>query len=299
MFSFLSEFTREVDSPSTFIVMDADGLEQPRHYKVVPRNILFLVGGGAVGLSILLLAVVVLTPVREIIPGYGTAEMRQDARLNVLRVEALRDSLEAQQNYMTQLRQIMLGEVDSATAAESVPEPVAPADISEGPLAYEPSSDWRDHDQPAINMERLQSRDDTPFRLTDVSSARLPSLLLPALPPIDGFVTRGFDAMAGHYAIDIAAAAGTVVRAIGDGYVVLADWTQEGGYAIAVQHADGFLSVYKHNERLYKRVGDRVNAREAISESGNSGEITTGPHLHFELWHNGLAQDPGSYIVGL
>lgn len=298
MFSFLSEFTRDVDSPSTFIVMDADGLDQPRHYKVLPRNVLFLVGGGAAVVAIVLLAFVVLTPIREIIPGYGTAEMRQDARLNVLRINALQDSLDAQQRYMTQLRQLMLGEIDSSMIAGAAPEPAAAGVDFEMPTEFESSSDWTDHQQPAIVVERLQGRNNMAFRLTEMSSPRLPSVLLPALPPVEGFVTRGFDARTGHYAIDIAVQAGTVVRSIGDGYVVLADWTQEGGYAIAVQHADGYLSVYKHNERLYKRVGDRVQAREAIAESGNSGEITTGPHLHFELWHNGLAQDPGMFVVG-
>lgn len=89
-----------------------------------------------------------------------------------------------------------------------------------------------------------------------------------------------------------------MVRSIGDGYVVLSDWTHEGGFTIAVQHAEGYVSVYKHNQRLLKRVGDRVRAREAVAMSGNSGEISTGPHLHFELWLDGLAQDPVYYLVG-
>jgi murein DD-endopeptidase MepM/ murein hydrolase activator NlpD len=88
------------------------------------------------------------------------------------------------------------------------------------------------------------------------------------------------------------------VRAVGSGYVVLADWTQEGGYTVAVQHSDGYLSVYKHNKQLLKQIGDRVQAREALAVSGNSGQMTTGPHLHFELWRNGLAQDPRPYVAG-
>lgn len=279
--------------------MDADGLDQPRHYKIVPRNVLLFVAGGAVGLALLLVAVLVLTPTREIIPGYGTVEMRQDARLNVLRIHALQDSLAAQQRYMMQLRQIVLGDVDSTVIAGSAPQPAGAVDDSEALPDLLPSSDWMDHQQPAIPVERLSGQEVSPFQVASVSPARLPSVLLPSLPPVEGFVTRGFDARTGHYAIDIAVNAGTVVRSIGDGYVVVSDWTQEGGYAIAIQHADGYLSVYKHNERLYKRVGDRVQAREAIAESGNSGEFTTGPHLHFELWHNGLAQDPGLFVVGL
>ena len=138
-----------------------------------------------------------------------------------------------------------------------------------------------------------------PFRVISAGAQYLASLQLPALPPVGGVLTRGFDARTGHYAVDIAVEEGTLVRAVGDGYVIFADWTQKGGYAIAVQHADGYVSVYKHNQRLLKRVGDRVRSREAVAVSGNSREFTTGPHLHFELWNNGLAQDPRSYLAGL
>lgn len=299
MFSFLSEFARDVDSPSTFIVMDAEGLEQPRHYRVVPRHVLYAAGGGIVGLALVLLLVIMVTPIKELIPGYGTAAMRQNARLNTLRVQALQDSLRAQDRYMTQLRQIMLGQIDSTQlTGPKAPDPLLSMETFEQPASGELSPNWADHQQPAIPVERLTAADEMPFRLASVAGTRLPSVLLPALPPVEGFVTRNFDARTGHYAIDIAVDAGSVVRSIGDGYVILADWTHEGGYAVAVQHADGYVSVYKHNQRILKRVGDRVHARDAIAVSGNSGEISTGPHLHFELWHNGLAQDPGEYILG-
>ena len=129
-------------------------------------------------------------------------------------------------------------------------------------------------------------------------AANLDQIRFPVFPPVEGFITRGFEAQTGHYAVDMAVEVGSPVRSIGDGYVVMADRTQEGGHAIAVQHTGGYLSLYKHNRRLLKRVGERVEAREVIAESGNSGEITTGPHLHIELWNNGLAQDPAAYFIG-
>lgn len=127
----------------------------------------------------------------------------------------------------------------------------------------------------------------------------LSALRPPVRPPVDGgFPTRPFDAQDAHYGTDIAVSEGSQVRSVGPGYVVLADWTQEGGYTIAVQHANGYLSVYKHNKRLLKRTGDRVQAREVLAVSGNTGEMTTGPHVHFELWRNGLAQNPRAYVLG-
>jgi murein DD-endopeptidase MepM/ murein hydrolase activator NlpD len=127
----------------------------------------------------------------------------------------------------------------------------------------------------------------------------MPSLSLPVESPVTtGFPTRSFDASDEHFGVDIAVSEGTYVRAVGEGYVILSDWTQGGGYTIAVQHSDGYLSVYKHNKRLLKQTGDHVQAQEALAVSGSSGEMTTGPHLHFELWQNGLAQDPRPYVTG-
>lgn len=301
VFSFLAEFTRDVDAAHSIIVMDEEGMEQPRRYRVVPRQVLLLLGGSLLAWSVLLLALVALTPLRTLMPGYGSVEMRQDARLNELRLTALQDSLAAQEAYMGHLRQLLMGEIDSAFVQEDVQAPAAPALSVSGELAQvaaSPSQDWADHQQPALPMASMPVTSESPFRVVSAGTRYLSALQFPVLPPVDGFFSRGFDARTGHYALDIVVEEGTMVRSIGDGYVIFADWTHEGGYAVAVQHAEGYLSVYKHNQRLLKRVGDRVRARDIIAVSGNSGEISTGPHLHFELWHDGLAQDPRSYFVG-
>ncbi len=300
LFSFLSEFTRNTDGSYTVIVMDEEQMEQPRQYDVRPRDVVRVVSAFVIVVAVLVIAVLVLTPAKELIPGYGSAELRRSARLNGLRLVALQDSLEAQQQYLAQLRHLMTGEIDSAYvqnfASTDLPEEVD-SDVQATPSART-STDWADHEQPAMSVISVSSPVTRP---SDASggSRYLSRLQLPALTPVNGYLTRGFDARSGHFAVDIAVDEGTLVRSVGDGYVIMADWTQEGGYAIAVQHADGFVSVYKHNRRLLKRVGDRVRNREAVAESGNTGEITSGPHLHLELWHNGLAQDPQYYLVGL
>ncbi|WP_457652737.1 M23 family metallopeptidase [Rhodocaloribacter sp.] len=302
MFSFLSEFTRDPNSTYTVIVMDEEGMEQPRPYRVRPKRLLMWWTGTALALALALLSLVIFTPLREWIPGYGTAEMQRSARLNALRLAAMQDSLAMQQQYMTQLRKLMLGQIDSSlVGGERPPEPALAvsgelAEVTADPL----SKDWTDHEQPALSLERLPVAETPPVTPVSTAGERyLARLRFPVLPPVNGFLTRGFDARTGHYAIDLAVEEGSVVRAVGDGHVIFADWTHEGGFTLAIQHADGYVSVYKHNQRLLKRVGDRVRDREAIALSGNSGEITTGPHLHFELWHNGLAQDPRLYFIGL
>lgn len=300
LFSFLSEFTRRTDSTYTVIVMDEEQMEQPRQYDVRPREVLWTAVGVIFVIGLVLTTLLVVSPAREMIPGYGSAELRRSARLNSLRLVALRDSLEAQQQYLAQLRHLLTGEIDSAfVGSAAMMDTAASFDAPYAPSATRRTTEnWADHEQPAMGVVSVSTPVTRPAD-TGAGAKYLSSLQLPALPPVTGFLTRGFDARSGHFAVDIAVDEGTMVRSIGDGYVIMADWTQEGGYAIAVQHADGFVSVYKHNRRLLKRVGDRVRNREAVSESGNTGEITTGPHLHVELWHNGLAQDPQYYLVGL
>lgn len=300
MLSFLSEFTHNLDRVYTVIVVDEDATDPPRQYRLRPRSLWLSLGGMALATALVMVSLIVLTPLRELIPGYGTSEIRRDARLNALRLAALQDSLEVQQQYMALLQQLVMGDVDSAVgAAAAAPEVSFTVSGELASVVNEPSSgDWQDHQQPALPLMRLPARDGAVVPAADGGRRFLPSLRLPALPPLSGFFTRGFDARAGHFAVDIAAEEGTVVRSIGDGYVIFADWTHEGGYAVAVQHADGYVSVYKHNQRLLKRIGDRVRDREAIAISGNTGEVTTGPHLHFELWRDGLAQDPQTYFIG-
>ena len=303
MRAFLSEFIRGADAAFTVIVMDEGYMEQPRRYHVRPFRLLMLALATLALVAAVTAAAFTFTPLRQLIPGYGTAQVERSARINARRVAALNDSLRQQSRYLHHLQSLMTGPVDSTFVAQAQEgERQAPPALFTGERAAVASS-------PVGSAPETANADASspfaPARLPGgvqaggaVRAAGLDQLQFPVFPPAEGFFTRGFDAKTGHYAVDIAAEVGTPVRAIGDGYVVMADRTQQGGQAIAVQHASGYLSLYKHNRRLLKRVGEQVEAREVIAESGNTGEITTGPHLHVELWHNGLAQDPAAYFIG-
>lgn len=299
MFSLLREFIRRIGRPVTVIVMDSDDLEPPAQFGMNPAHLLVAIGVSVLVFSSILVALISLTPVRGLLPGYASVDVHREAVQNEMRLQAMADSLVRQQEYVNRLRDMILGRVDTSMARRATLYEEAPTPNDFGftePLA---TDNWADHEQPAVTFQALRTR-----RVVDLPDpgsrpSMLSALSLPALPPVTGVLTRGYDARTGHFAIDLAVEEGSVVRSIGEGYVVLVDWTHDGGQVIAVQHADGFLSVYKHNSAVLKRVGDRVSDREAIARSGNSGEITTGPHLHFELWHNGLAQDPSYYLLGV
>ncbi|HYF68063.1 MAG TPA: M23 family metallopeptidase [Ohtaekwangia sp.] len=114
--------------------------------------------------------------------------------------------------------------------------------------------------------------------------------------PITGFVSDGYDVKRDHLGVDIVAKANEPVKCIADGTVIFSSWTQDSGYVIMVQHRGNLISSYKHNAQLLKKVGTFVNGGEIISIVGNSGELTNGPHLHFELWHNGNSMNPEEFI---
>lgn len=115
--------------------------------------------------------------------------------------------------------------------------------------------------------------------------------------PITGFVSDKYDVKKGHFGVDIIAKTNETIKAIADGTVVVASWTQDSGYVIAIQHRGNLVSVYKHNAELLKKVGSFVNAGEIISIVGNSGEMSSGPHLHFELWYNGNSLNPEEFVT--
>lgn len=297
MFPLLSEFIRNVGRSITVIVMDKEGMEQPKTYEVEPTKILALLGTCVLVLFMVIQALLFYTPIRYTLPGFGTRQMKEEARLNQIRMDAMTDSLALQAAYFSRLRDMILGNVDTTAAGSSSHPFTAGFSLLELPLPLS-SQNWKDHEQPALSIDRLLRLTPSSQTVPEIGPSYLSALSFPVLPPVSGILTRGFDAKTNHFAIDIAVKKGSVVRSIGDGYVVFTDWVNDGGQVIVLAHAGGFVTVFKHNSSLLKQVGDRVRDREAIALSGNSGEITSGPHAHFELWHDGLAQDPRAYVLG-
>lgn len=299
MWTFLTDLLRPTDAPYTVLLIEDEGVHEPRRYRVTPRYIFWAWIGSLAAVMLATVSITAFTPVRQLIPGYGTEAMERNAQLNAVRVDALQDTLTVQRQYIERLQNLLTGRVEPNTAPDDSMR-LDNSSPSSSQSNTEPSrgNSWSLHEQPALTVTQFGGPDSV-SQSANPSAADLPALPAPVPAPVEsGYPTRGFDPRAEHYAVDIAVEEGTFVRTVGDGYVVLADWTQEGGYTVAIQHGDGYLSVYKHNERIMKRVGDYVRAQEVIAVTGNSGEITTGPHLHFELWHHGLAQDPRVLVAG-
>ena len=301
MIDFLRDLLSRPGAARTVILLEPDTMSAPRQYEVRPGTALYVLFLAVVAVAAVLVAAVVLTPLRGAFLGPAAGELRAEAERNASRASALEDSMTAQVEQITLLRALITGDTpgglsgaDSATSdirttAEATTRspavaPPTPAEPSASVSAAEPASAV-----PPASTRAARTRG-------RAAGAYLASLRSPVPAPLDGVVSRGFLPARGHYGLDLAADAGTPVLAAGDGTVVFADWAQGGGLTVAVQHAGGYLSVYKHNRRLLRRAGDRVSAREALAESGNTGEITSGPHLHVEVWRDGRPLDPETFF---
>jgi len=227
--------------------------------------------------------IIAFTPLRNYLPGYMNTEVREQVVTNALRADSLQWVLERQRMYIMNIQDIISGnvKVDSVHSIDS--------------LTVIRAEELMERTQ-AEDEFRKQYEETERYNLTTIDNA--PSITgLIFFRPTRGMVSSEFDLKQGHFGIDIAASPNESVLATLDGTVILATYTADTGYVIQVQHSQNLVSVYKHCGSLLKKVGDSVKAGEAIALVGNTGEKTTGPHLHFEIWNRGRALDPSKYIV--
>ncbi|WP_077153327.1 M23 family metallopeptidase [Bacteroides bouchesdurhonensis] len=235
--------------------------------------VLFLIAAG----------IIAFTPLRNYLPGYMNSEVRSQIVNNALRVDSLRQVLDKQNLYIMNIQDIFSGKVqiDSVQTLDSLTE-----------ARHDTLMERTKREEEF----RRQYEENEKYNLT--SSASQPDVNgLIFYRPARGMVSDHFDAEKKHFGTDIAANPNESVLATMDGTVILSTYTAETGYLIAVQHNQDFVSVYKHCGSLLKKEGERVKGGEAIALVGNSGTLSTGPHLHFELWYKGRPVNSEKYIV--
>lgn len=236
-------------------------------------------------LSAGIFSLVAFTSIREMIPGYPDDNIRRTILMNSLRLDSLEEEIRIRDVYFRNLNAIIAGEE---------PENLMPSVDSMreyGEIDFSKSLE--------DSILRVQIEEEEQYNLSVIEDSRQPQGLarIHFFAPIKGHVTNSFSAYENHFGTDIVAGPNEVVKAALDGTVILASWTVETGYVIEIQHSNNLISVYKHNAELLKKTGNPVKAGDAIAIIGNSGELTTGPHLHFELWLNGAPIDPEEFIV--
>ena len=234
--------------------------------------------------------IIAYTPIREYIPGYPTIDQKKELyRLN-LAADSMLNDMRQKEQYLQNIRNIIENN-DALYEQPDEPGKGNLPDVSLKPKSVEDSLLRAEFE--SGEKYNLYFTESPQVNKSSHSSIRS----LNFFRPINGIITSKFNSGKKHYGTDIAVAHNEPIMAILDGIVIYADWTLETGHVIAIQHKNNLVSVYKHCSVLLKKQGDLAKAGDPIAISGESGELITGPHLHFELWYNGSAIDPEEYII--
>lgn len=228
--------------------------------------------------------IIITTPIRNYLPGYLDVEIRKEVMQNALRADSLERTLAIQSLYLNNLKGLLTGEiqVDSIRSIDSLARVEPDFNIPRGP----------EEEKFVKNFEEEEK-----YNLTVLNPDHVPTDGVFFYKPVKGVVSSRYEAEKGHFGVDLVTAPKESVLSTLDGTVVFVGEDPNYGNVIQVQHKNGFLSIYKHNELLLKKVGEHVVAGEAIALVGNTGKLSTGPHLHFELWYRGNPVNPEDYIA--
>jgi len=229
---------------------------------------------------------IAFTSLKELIPGYPDTQTRRTIVSTALKADSLEQVMKKWDWFLSNMHRILNEEAPIDLDAIFT----APGDSLGASSLSKPMRSRED----SLLRQEVQQQERFSVSLRNPSQQIDGTLFF---PPVKGVVSDGFSVAKNHLAIDIAAPKNSVVHAVLDGVVVFAGWTDDTGFVIQIQHNNNLLSFYKHNDKLLKKTGEQVKAGDAIALVGNTGSITTGAHLHFELWYNGTPVDPAKYIA--
>lgn len=270
------------------VLYNADTYEERSNFKVRRSDFITIVITLVIAIIAATACLIAFTPIREYIPGYTDVTLYKKMYELERRTDSIEIASKQKDIYIKNIKRIVAGDDfadDSLRALASKPIPKSELQ----------SIRLKKSEQDSILRVSFES--ETQYSLFDnIDMKRKLSEVRNFFVPLDGVVTARFNRNSNHFGIDIVANNNEIIKNILDGTVIFADWTINNGYVIGIQHADNIFSVYKHNSSLLKKEGDFVKAGEAIAYFGETGELATGPHLHFELWIDGMPVNPEDYI---
>ncbi len=264
-------------------MLNEDTFEEQLSYKLSRLNVFLLVGFLVILLMTLTIMVISFTSFREYIPGYDSTELRRQAIENTYRLDSLQAELLTNQRFISSISQVLSGDMKpSSFQSDSVQRSIR-LDLSE--------INFSTNTQDSILRAEVAREDK--FNLLESASTKVNFVLF---PPVTGTLTQRYDARIEHFAVDVVVPKDTPVKAVATGTVIFADWTTETGYVVIIDHPYNLTSVYKHNESISVKQGDKVSSGGVIATVGSTGILSTGPHLHFELWSDGYPVNPTEFI---
>ncbi len=281
-------FLRKMLNKYRLVILNDDTFEEKLNVRLTRFNV-FLIAG-TIGLLLIIgtIYLIAFTPLREYIPGYADFNTRKVLRELSLRADSLERNLRQKDLFIMNIRNI----VEGRDLLEEIPDTVSDPQafmIEELPRSREDSL-------LRAEMELTAQFENNYWGFNGMPISRQPESFS-FFPPLSGMISSHFNPSKGHYGVDVVADHDAVIKATMEGTVIIATFTLETGYTIGIQHGQNIISIYKHNSRLLKEQGSKVEAGEAIAIIGDTGLYSTGTHLHFELWFNGSPVNPTDFIV--
>ena len=278
-----SEIREKLLNKYRLVILNENTFEEKISFKLSRLNV-FVTGTLAViGLIAITTVLIAFTPLREYIPGYSSTALKRQATDLTFKTDSLLNVINYTNRYIDNIRMVLRGDIENNSInQDSTFEAfkLDPNQIDLNPIRED-------------SLLRAQVALEDKYNLFESPIFDGSELMF---TPLSGMLSQGYDPNIKHFAVDIVAAKDAPVKSIADGTVVFAEWTAATGYVIILEHQDGLISVYKHNGSLARTQGALVRAGEVIASVGDTGELTTGPHLHFALWRNGSPVNPLNYI---
>lgn len=277
-----------VDKYRLTIFNDED-LKEISTFRLTKLNI-FAISAIIIMLIVSLTIVVIFyTPVNMLLSSHSVVEAKKQVIDNSILLDSLKQDINTDKKYIAQIKNILQGNIPVDTFSEN--------QVFKDKKFGNTDLNFNKSDMDSIMKAQIEEVENENLSIIKNTNSSTNLKNLHFVVPLKGMITNEFNIKNNHLGIDIVGGKGDVVLATLPGTVIIATWSLETGYLVQIQHDNNLISVYKHNSVLLKKSGDRVVAGESVAIVGNSGENTTGPHLHFELWYNGNPVNPRDYIT--
>ena len=277
------KFRKKLLHKYRLVVLNEDTFEERFAIKLTRLNVFVIMSLGTIVLISGTILLIAFTSLKEYIPGYSSTALKKKATLLNYKTDSLQNAIELNEKYFASIKKVLTGDVSAADFnKDSI---VDASTINPNELDLKPTR------EDSLLREMVDKEDKYNVFETTIESSNFV-----LFPPVNGTISEGYNLTDKHYAVDIVVANDTPVKATADGTIIFAEWTTETGYVVIIEHSYDLISVYKHNASLTKQQGDLVKSGEVIALAGNSGELTSGPHLHFELWSKGYPVNPTNFI---
>ena len=281
---------RRLKNKYRFVILNDKNFEEKGSFSFKGLNLLTFFSIFFVTIFALSFLLIVFTPLKTYIPGYGDIETRKKVNRLDYRADSLEQVLSRQKAYLNNVKNILkgnmapdTGNIENLNQTQEIKRKDLVVDTSSNvDTLLQTNYENRGFYNPKFKRNVSEKKDVSNYAF---------------FTPLKGVVTESYERSKEHYAVDIVGPSDVGIKAALDGVVVFAEWSASTGHVIILQHTNNLVSVYKHNSELLKKVGNFVEAGEVISIIGETGELSRGPHLHFELWYDGEPVDPEQYIA--